>query len=215
MLRSIVRVITLAALATGFTFVGVQPASAATSPNLVRNPGADLAPGGSPTGADIDIPMWGDIYATAVKYDTPRFFPTSSTPGPANRGTSFFYGGSFNGDSQIQQIADISKYATKINAGGVKISVVAWLGGIGNNNDVCNFNLKLVNQAETAILKRIDLTGPTAFERGGQTKFLKRSATVAVPKLTRKMSMEFRCDSDGTGANTGIADSLVVKFLNV
>lgn len=191
-----------------------SPASAATSVNLIKNFGAEAPPGGG-TGVDIDVPHWDDrTGATVARYGAQRFFPNSSTPGPTSRGNSFFYGGP-NPDSIFVQTPDLTKFITKIKTGVVKVNVVAWLGGIGSENDRCDFRLVLADSEDDTI-KEVRLNGPTAAERGNTTKFVKRTATVAVPALTRLAGAHLICDNAlGAGANTGIADNLVVKLQNV
>src|ERR1700759_4309353 len=109
------------------------PAQAATTANLLKNPGAEASTG-------TNLHGWTHTTGTtlaAAKYGSANGFPTQGSPGPSNRGKNFFVGGKdadFSNEVAVQTIS-LSKYVTKIKGGKVKLNVNGWFGGFANQND--------------------------------------------------------------------------------
>jgi hypothetical protein len=79
--------------AAGLTAALAAPGGAATSPNLIKNAGAEGA-AGSTNGSVVPVPKWtittGTTF-TAVQYGASGGFPTTSGPGlPTKKGKNFF-----------------------------------------------------------------------------------------------------------------------------
>ena len=220
--RVLVRVCLLAVLTTGVV-VGVSPpASADASPNLVKNFGAEAPPGGNYTGNPGSVPQWlSDVPGAAIRYGALRFFPTSSTPGPANRGSSLFYGGkratstpSETGDfTAFSQTINLSPYVAKINGGAVKVSIVGWLGGYASDKDYAILSVNMFHDG--TFLKQVPLVGPTPAERGNTTKLIKRSATTSVPKTTNTIIVQVSFRGFSGLYSDGTADNIIIKLQNL
>lgn len=187
----------------------------ATSPNIVKNPGADAPPGGGDGNALVSIPNWvRTANATATKYSTGGGFPTPSDPGPSNRGVAFFSGGNGANSTLTQNLALSAAYINKIKTGAVKINVAAWLGGFAGQADAAEFWVTLRNSGTgVTILK---LIGPTAAQRGNVTKFVRKALTsVAVPANTTRISFQLRFTRIEGSYNDGYADALSVNLTGV
>src|SRR5262252_4817407 len=81
-----------------------QPAQAATSSNLLVNPGAETGEC-SPNGQQgVTLPGWTITSGmpNIVCYGTAGGYPTSTTPGAPDRGNSFFAGGA-TGNGSMEQ----------------------------------------------------------------------------------------------------------------
>jgi hypothetical protein len=117
----------------------LQPAvaDAATSPNLILNPGAEAGTGSS-TGAVVPVPDWTELTGTgftAVKYGaTGGGFPTSTSPGPPHRGLNFFAGGPDNDNDVAVQSINLSTYVGAIKSGTATYDLSGWIGGSGTLN---------------------------------------------------------------------------------
>ena len=147
-------------------FVGGVAAHAATSPNLIKNGGA----GGGRRWhqqhcqrAELDSHDGQD--ALAVKYGTPRGFPTTSSPGPSTRGKNFFAGGSDNTANEIAtQTISLASFATKIKGGAVTATAAGWFGGFSSQTDNASLVVTFKNSsgAVVATMTAGPVTAPSA-----------------------------------------------------
>lgn len=209
------RLALMSLLTIGLLVPNAPGAHAATSPNLVKNPGADAAPGGGDGTALVTIPNWTrTVNATATKYSTGGGFPTASSPGPADRGVAFFSGGSGGNSTLNQNLTLSAAYLNKIKTGAVKLNATAWLGGFSSQNDSAHFWVTLTPSSGGATI--VKLVGPTAAQRNNTTKFIKKQiANVAVPSNTTKISVQLRFTRVEGSYNDGYADSLAVTLTGV
>lgn len=193
---------------------GTTPANAATSPNLIKNPGADLAPGGGDGTALVTIPNWvRTVKATATKYSTGGGFPVPADPGPTDRGVAFFSGGNGANSTLTQQLTLSAAYLNKIKTGVVKLNAFVWLGGFSSQNDKAD--LRIIFTRGSAVTNK-DILGPNAAARGSATKFIKKTLTgFAVPKDTTKISVQLRFTRIDGSYNDGYADSLSLVLTGV
>lgn len=202
-----------------FTMVAIfQPvsASAATSPNLILNPGAE-AGAGSPTGGVVPVPDWTETTGTgftAVKYGAPGGFPSSTSPGPPNRGANFFAGGPDTDNDVAVQTINLSSYVTSIKAGTASFTLTAWLGGSGSLNDsgFVELDWKKTNGELTGTSATL---GPvTATQRSDTTGLLKLTVKGVIPKAARQAYLQLSLFSATTGASYdyGFADGLKLKI---
>ena len=118
-------------------YPGAGPASAQTSlfgTNLIVNGNAEQGTGSS-DGSVVPVPGWtvpGNL--TAVQYQpdgSSTMFPTTSSPGPSDRGANFFAGGPNNHSSEARQFIDLAPVATTIDRGGVAVRFQGSFGGWG------------------------------------------------------------------------------------
>jgi hypothetical protein len=187
-------------------------AFAVTSSNLILNPGAEAGPG-SPTGGVVPVPDWTVTTGTgftAVKYGASGGFPTSTSPGPAKRGTNFFAGGPDSDNDVAVQVISLSPYVSAIKAGKASFSLTAWLGGSGSLNDSGFIELDWKKQ-NGDLTGTSALLGPvTATQRSDTTGLLKLTVSGNIPKAARSGYLQLNLFSATTGApyNYGFADDL-------
>jgi hypothetical protein len=179
---------------------------------LILNPGAESGTG-SPTGGVVPVPDWTETTGTgftAVKYGATGGFPTSTSPGPAKRGSNFFAGGPNSDNDVAVQTISLSKYVTSIKAGKASFTLTGWLGGSGSMNDSGFVELDWKK-------RNGDLTGTsavlgpvTATQRDDVTGLLKLTVTGNIPKAARSGYLQLSLFSATTGApyNYGFADNL-------
>ncbi|RMI34945.1 alkaline phosphatase family protein [Nocardia stercoris] len=182
--------------------------AATTSPNLVVDGDAESVVQCSPKGLDgMTLPGWniGNGEPNAVCYGQSGW-PSSSSPGPSNRGQKFFTGGG-TGNSELDQTIDISAAGAAIDQGGISYDLSGWLGGYGAQLDRVGLSVAFLNSAGTQ-LGSASITPVNSFDRGFQTGLLYRDTTGNIPKGTRtaRVSLNFIwTDGDTTD---GYADNI-------
>jgi hypothetical protein len=196
-----------------------QPAFAATSPNLVKNPGAEQGTG-SNDGSVVPVKNWIETNGasfTQVQYGATGGFPTSASPGPADRGHTFFAGGPNDDNTNIvaSQTVSLKAYRTAIANGGVRFSLSAYLGGSGTDPDQALIEVDFKNAAGFLIGQSTTLPAVTASDRGNVTGLLKRSATGKVPKAARSIYVQLIFDRLQGTYNNGYIDNVAITLGNV
>lgn len=185
------------------------PAAQSGSGNLIVDPGGEDAAICSPNGLDgMTVPGWTITSGEpdVVCYGAAGGFPTSSTPGPANRGVGFFAGGA-TGSSGLRQTADVSSAASAIDAGGVTYNLSGWLGGYASQND--RVGLTATFQDGSGRSLGTGQIGPvTNTDRGNVTEFLQRTATGSVPAGTRSIRLDMAFTWTAGNTTDGYADNL-------
>ena len=197
-------------------FVGGVAAHAATSPNLIKNPGAEAAAGG--TGGTVNVPNWTRTTGktlTAVKYGTPGGFPTTSSPGPSTRGKNFFAGGSDTGATEIAtQTISLASFATKIKGGAVTATAAGWFGGFSSQTDNASLVVTFKNSSGAVVATMT--AGPvTAAQRKSVTGMLQRTVTHSVPKTATTASVQLVLKRLDGSYNDGYADNLSLNLNGV
>jgi hypothetical protein len=194
------------------------PAGAATSPNLIKNGTAEAGAGG--TGGVVNVPGWtrttGTTF-TAVKYGASGGFPTTSSPGPGNRGKNFFAGGT---DSQFDhevatQTISLASYANKIKAGGVTATAAGWFGGFGSQADYAFVEIDFKNGSGGLIPGGFQVGNVTAAQRNNVTGLLHRLATKPVPKAARSVYVQLVLQREDGSYNDGYADNVTLTLAGV
>jgi hypothetical protein len=224
----------LAALlpAAGLVFVlaqGPSPALASSSPpvtsgpNLIVNGGAELGDASGSGYDTVTIPGWqisGE--PTIVRYgqhadgytgtagdlrgeNNAGQFPTSSTPGPGDRGAQLFVGGAV-GDDTLTQTVSLGGAATAISGGGVKFTLSGWLGGNGSNASAASLSVTFLSASGSRLSTRTSLGPVTATDRLMRTELLPRSATGTVSPGARSALITLTL-TDATRPNVLLADS--------
>jgi hypothetical protein len=188
------------------------PAFAATSSNLILNPGAE-AGAGSPTGGVVPVPDWTETTGTgftAVKYGASGGFPTSTSPGPAKRGSNFFAGGPESDNDVAVQTISLANYVTGIKAGTGTFALTAWLGGSGSLNDSGFVELDWKKRDGDLVGTSATLGPVTASQRDDTTGLLKLTVSGDIPKGARTAYLQLSLFSATSGAsyNYGFADDL-------
>ena len=191
--------------------VGSAGAQELYGQNLVVNGTAEAAPAAPNPDVLATIPAWirtGTLNVLA--YGTPGGFPTPSSPGPASRGSNFFFGGA-SAIAFGSQTIDVSSGAADIDAGLVSYDFEAYLGGKGTEED--NAVLSLVfNDENGQSVGTASLNGPSAAQRGGVTGLLRRTRTGLVPGGTRAIQLGLLFSRFAGAYNDGSADNISVMF---
>jgi hypothetical protein len=196
--------------AVGLTAAGQPPAT--IGQNLVFNGDAEYNRGFSSNSTQQYAAGWDDPGpggVTLINYQAGSGYPTTTDPGPTNRGNNFFSGGT-NASSAMTQRIDVSNLASAIDTGTLDFTFTAWLGGFGSQNDTASVVARFRNAANVEIGSSL-LAPVTAAERGNVTKFLLREQIGDVPALTRFVSIELVA-TRSAGANDGYADNIAFMF---
>jgi hypothetical protein len=177
--------------------------------NLIMNGNAEGG-AGSTTGFQVIRPVPGWTPAgnfTVVQYGIGGGFPSTTDPGPVNRGSNFFAGGPDNASSNASQVIDVSMGAATIDAGGVTFALNGFLGGYDGQRD--NAVLSAFFKDGMGGTLGSALIGPvTEPERGGLTGLLFRSTAGTVPLGTRAIDIQLQMTRLDGAYNDGYADNL-------
>ncbi|WP_254550442.1 hypothetical protein [Catellatospora tritici] len=179
--------------------------------NLIVNPGADATSGG--TGTPSPVSGWTTVEGVAaiVAYGTSGY-PTSTSPGPADRGANFLSGGD-SARTRLSQTITLPLTA-QIDAGTVRFDTGGWLGGYAAQDDGVRLSVEFLSAAGQPLA--LVVLGPvTATERGGATGLLQRRQTGSVPPGSRTARVLLLFTRDGGTANDGYADSLWLTLSTV
>ena len=168
--------------------------------NVLTNPGAEAGPA-SANWSVVPIPAWTTTAGfTVIAYGATSSAPTSSSPGPPDRGANLFCGGTSSISTASQNI-DVSPLASAIDSGLISCLVGGWLGGVGLEEDVMILNV-VFRDPGGASLFSANIVGPTSFERGEMTALLWRQTTQVLPPGTRSIGYRVRLDSSHVLAGT-------------
>jgi hypothetical protein len=208
----------LMGLATAALVVSFAPtASAATSPNLMKNSTAEAAAGG--TGGTVPVPGWTRTTGTsftAVKYNTPNF-PSTMNPCPPNPGKNFFAGGNDHNFSDIVavQTVSLSAYVSKIQTGTVTFTAAGWFGGQGSQRDMALMEIDFKDVNGFLIGTSTTVGGVTAANRNNHTGLLHRLKTGSVPAAARSAYVQAIFERLDGSYNNGYADNITLTLSGV
>ena len=197
----------LAALAA-LAVPGAALAVTGAPPNLIKNPGAESAPG-SGNGSTVAVPDWtvpsGGTF-TAVKYGASGGFPTASDPGPQSRGANFFAGGPGSAVARADQTISLKSYAGTI-AAGASFTLAAWLGGYKAQDD--NTTVTIAWEKNSGAFLGAVMIGPvSAADRHDKTGLLHELTTGTVPHGTQRAVVNVEMSRNEGSYNDGYADNL-------
>jgi len=183
---------------------------AATSANLIKNPGAEAAPGGD--GSVVKVPDWtrpnGSSF-TVVKYGASGGFPDSTSPGPPGRGKNFFAGGLTGGTvNTASQTESLKGYAAKIDGGHVGFTLAGWFGGFGFQADNASLKVTWKDASGKAIGAQSAVGFVTPAARHNTTGLLQRSKSGTVPKGARSVLVQAICTTVTPAYDDGYLDNL-------
>ena len=215
----------------GVMLVGAGPAGAVIpTGNLLadQNPGAELGPSSS-TGNDVFTPpgwtpVTGPNYsprATTVRYGAAGGFPTVAQGTAIGGGKSFFAGGPSGTDDKgfadlvLQPITLPASVLSDVDAGNVQATLSACLGGYANQDDRVDAFDGFTDAGGTGT-STAAVYGPTASQRGGQTKLVPEvAAPKTLPAGTRRVGVELyfaRSPNTAGGYNDGYADNISLRL---
>jgi hypothetical protein len=137
-------------------------------------------------------------------------YPKTTDPGPANRGTYFFFGGG-NAVAEGHQVVNMANIAGTINGVGVNYSASAFLGGFLTQNDVATVTIRFQNSGGVT-LATANLPGPNASQRSNTTGLFQVSAAGRVPVGTVKADVDIQMTRASGASNDGYADALSLIF---
>jgi hypothetical protein len=175
--------------------------------NLITNGDAEVG-SGSPGGFVVSVPNWttsGNF--TVVEYTAGGGFPTTTDPGPGDRGTNFFAGGPSNSSSSASQSIDVTDGASAIDTGDVLFAVSGYLGGFASQHDNAILTAYFLNTSNLNL--GTAFIGPvTNSDRGDLTGLLFRTTSGTIPIGTRTIKLDLNMTRLEGSYNDGYADNL-------
>jgi hypothetical protein len=186
--------------AIGGKDTGSKASHNTASVNLILNgnAGTGLC---TPNGLDsMTIPGWTVTagHPASVCYGAAGF-PTSSTPGPSDRGQAFFTGGATGSASMWQQV-DTSSARAAIDRGRVRYQLSGWLGGYASQAD--QVTVAATFRAGSGATLGVARIGPGP-ARHGITELERAAASGLVPAGTRsvlvRVNWTYRSGDQGDG----------------
>jgi hypothetical protein len=188
------------------------PAPGAVTGNVLSNAGAEA---GTPAEDDTSSPappQWSRSGSfTFVRYGT----VVGSFPFPSRRiGEALGAGGAFftagpGKDNSATQVADVGDAAPEIDLGHGSAALSALLGGYRASADGAIVEAEFRDPAGDP-LGRIQIGPVTAGDRGGATNLLPRSASAAMPPLTRSVAVTLRSVPAAGGYDDAYFDSVAL-----
>jgi hypothetical protein len=175
--------------------------------SVLVNGHADCGASGEENADAVPIPAWkvtGGM--STIGYAVGGGYPTTSSPGPANRGAVFFTGGTA-ATATMTQTVSLTAQAAGIDAGQQRYSLDGWLGGYKAQTDTAKVVVTFKDAAGTA-LGTTQIGPVTHTDRHDVTGLLERTTTGAVPKGARSASVVVTASRDSGTNNDGYADSL-------
>ena len=144
-------------------------------------------------------------------YNTSGGWPTSSSPGPSDRGTNFFYGGEspFSFMRQTNHVPDA--YTNYLDEGLLNYIFSGWFGGYDTDPDFVFATAQFLDVNSTLLTNRT--IGPvTVIQRNNETGLFYRSAEGDVPTGTRKILVTVQFTRFQGTVNDAYADNISVEF---
>lgn len=174
--------------------------------NLVYNGGAEI--GTLATGWIISKEF------TTLLYGTGGGFPSLTDPGPADRGSRFFSGGSSNASAEAMQSIDISFAASDIDAGNASFNLSAYLGGYGPQDDNAKVTASFFDAAGTQLGLTTTIGPVMAADRNNKTGLLLRETGSVVPAQARTVRITILLTRLTPNYNDGYADNISFVLTN-
>jgi uncharacterized protein (TIGR03437 family) len=157
--------------------------------------------------AVMEVPGW--VRSAFFSLDTysPDSDLAATDPGPADRGSWYFYGGPNNPSSTAYQDIDLAGAASQIDGGKVTFSFSGWIGGFSSQDDSMKVTALFMNWS--GLVLGSSTLGPVkAADRGNQSELIQKSQTGAVPAGTRFVRITMAATRTEGSDNDGLADSL-------
>lgn len=199
-----------AVLLAAVVTTGLAQAAAPFDQNLIVNGDAESGIGSSDGSTVASIPGFSTAGGfTVTQYGAGGGFPTSTDPGPADRGLNFFSGGPGNatGVSNATQLIDVSGGAATIDLGSTSFDLSAYLGGFSSQRDNAVLEVSFLSGAK-AVLGSATVGSVSASDRSNQTGLLLRETNGVVPIGTRSIEVLLTMTRVDGSYNDGYADNL-------
>ena len=188
------------------------PAPGAVMENVLSNPGAEA---GTPAEDDTSSPappQWSRTGGfTFVRYGTVAGnfpFPSRRIGEALGAGSAFFTAGPGKGNTATQ-VVRVDQAAPEIDLGHGSAALSALLGGYRASADGGIVEAEFRDPAGVA-LGQIRIGPVTAADRGGATNLLPRSASGAMPPLTRSIAVTLRSVPAAGGYDDAYFDSVAL-----
>lgn len=179
-------------------------------PNLIKNADAESGPGSKSGGELEPIPFWTNVNDgpfTVVQYNDSNGGPSTTSPGPANRGANYFAGGPNNAESMATQLIDLSFAASAIASGSVGFTLSGWLGGYLSQNDHARLSATWID-FDGATGNAVTLDSIFAAERDSTTGLIFRTLSGYVPSTARSVLITLDMIRTDGSYNDASADNL-------
>jgi len=180
--------------------------------NLIANPGAEAGPNAEATASEaiaLDLPSWSRTgYFSTEAYEPDGDVLLFSSPGPADRGVSYFTGGPSNAGSTAYQYIDVSAAASLIDSGKVTYAASAWLGGFDAQEDHVVETITFLGASHVVLGTAAQLGPVTAEERNNIASLYQRSTNGTVPAGTRFIKVLLTMTRTDGNYDDGYADNL-------
>ncbi|MDP2998207.1 MAG: hypothetical protein Q8N47_12025 [Bryobacterales bacterium] len=195
-------------------YSGPQPGGGGTTPvaapNLIRNGDAEAGAVSSDCSGLESISGWiADSKASVCRYGSSGFL-SANAPGPSDRGSNFFAGGSSE-RSMIYQVIDVSSSAAQIDAGTLPYTLSGWLGGLAEQDD--SAKLTATFQSASGEPLAYPSIGPVlAADRNRVSGLVLKSTSGIVPRNARRIVVDLTFSRASGTNNDGYADNLSLAF---
>ncbi|HWM08128.1 MAG TPA: hypothetical protein VNO82_02255 [Solirubrobacteraceae bacterium] len=181
--------------------------------NLLANPGAEQGALAENDTAAPAPPRWRRTGGfTSVRYGTvvgEIAFPSLEAAATLAAGDGFFAAGP-SGPASATQTIDVSGWAPEIDGrSGVSVLLSALLGGFRESPDHATVTASFLGPSGIR-LGRVSLAPVTVAERANATMLMPRSASAAVPRLTRAVRVRLAAGAPGGRYNDGYVDDVAL-----
>jgi hypothetical protein len=192
------------ALALALQVAAAAAPSSLLGGNLVVNGNAEAGPA---LPKSVGAQGWATTgHFTAVNYGYDDY-PNKLAPGPSDRGSRLFTGGTSDAVSTASQAADVSSLGPAIDAGKVHYNFSAWIGGYASQRDYATVTATFYNASHTR-LNSVQLGPVTSADRQGITALLRRQSSGPVPAGTRTIGVKVVSTRTEGASNDGYTDNI-------
>jgi hypothetical protein len=200
-------------MVTGMLTLAMASGASAAIPSgeLLKNAGAEDAPG-SPSGAtNPPVPNWvaGGTF-TAIAYGASDF-PTLDEGSRVGGGSNFFAGGPNAAVSTGDQTVDLRGAAAEIDSGRVPATLSGFIGGYASQTDNAQLVAKFIDGSGN-LIRQLQIGPVTPVERNNVTSLLYRNDSADVPVGTRSVFVQFIATRLQGTSNDGYADNLSFRL---
>jgi hypothetical protein len=177
-------------------------AAHAAGPGLLQNGDAESGPG-STDNSVIAPPGW----TTTGTFTAGKYGANGLPAAVAGGGGNLFAGGPGSAVATATQTVDVSANASAIDAGTMRATLSALLGGWEDQGDEASVEAFFVDTSQT-VLGSFAIGPVTAADRGGKTTLLARTKTQSVPPQTRAIRVVITAERASGVYNDGYADNV-------
>ena len=179
--------------------------------NLLVNPGAEsdglsnVQTGWTPIVGDASV------YKYVLPFGNSANYLDTNDPGPSDRGTNYFWGGTSFNSIMMQQVTIPDTYTNYTDQGRLNCQLSGWLGGYINDGDYATITAVLLDK-DYNTLTNLSIGPVTHFDRNDLTGLQFRSTEGDVPAGTRfaRVLVEFFLFQGQN--NDGYADNISLEF---